>query len=181
MPQQLIEHQAEDELAFSSLMLEPQAAPTTVSRVKQIIAQLLRFIMVGCVNTLIDIALFNTFLWLWPTQNTWMLLVYNSLAYALGGINSFILNKYWTFRQRQKTNRREAIRFVATTLAGVSCNDFIIWVMNGVMHPLLSNPTLWANFSKIAAIFGTFCISFLGMRLWVFVKPGVAIEAKKEQ
>jgi len=175
-----MEHQAEDELAFSSLMLDPQTATPEVSRVKQIIAQLLRFIMVGCANTLIDIALFNAFLWLWPTQNTWLLLVYNSLAYALGGINSFISNKYWTFRQRQKTNRREVIRFVVTTLAGVSCNDFIIWIMNSVMRPLLSNPTLWANVSKIAAIFGTFCISFLGMRLWVFVKPGAAIEAEKE-
>jgi predicted small integral membrane protein len=37
---------------------------------------------------------------------------------------------------------------------------------------------LWANASKIAAIFGTVCISFLGMRLWVFVKPGVAIDAE---
>jgi putative flippase GtrA len=174
-----MEQQREDELAFSPPVFEPQATFSRVHSVTRTLMQLLRFIMVGGLNTLIDLAIFNAFLWLWPTQNTWLLLLYNSLAYALGGINSFILNKYWTFHQRQKTNSREVIRFVVTTLAGVSCNDFIIWAMSSFVHPLFGNPTLWANASKIVAIFGTVCISFLGMRLWVFVKPGVAIDAEE--
>ncbi len=33
----------------------------------------------------------------------------------------------------------------------------------------LVNPTVWANASKVVAIVGTALISYLGMRLWVFV------------
>jgi putative flippase GtrA len=100
-----------------------------------------------------------------------MLLVYNSAAYAIGGINSFVLNKYWTFRQRQRTTRQEVLRFLLTTSLGIACNDLIIWLINTFSHPLIADARLWVNVSKICALFGTVFISFLGMRLWVFVKP----------
>ncbi len=100
-----------------------------------------------------------------------MLLVYNSTAYALGGINSFILNKYWTFFHKQKITHREVLRFTLMTLLGIACNDFIIWLISYVSHPLIADARLWANVSKICALFGTVLISYLGMRLWVFVKP----------
>jgi putative flippase GtrA len=32
------------------------------------------------------------------------------------------------------------------------------------------NPTLWTNSSKVAAIGGTILVSYLGMRMWVFVQ-----------
>ena len=37
---------------------------------------------------------------------------------------------------------------------------------------LLLNPTLWANGLKLFAIVGTALISYLGMRLWVFMRKG---------
>jgi putative flippase GtrA len=103
-----------------------------------------------------------------------MPLVYNSIAYALGGINSFVLNKYWTFHNKQKTTCQEVLRFIITTLLGIACNDLIIWLISFVSHPLIADARLWANVSKICAIFGTVLISYVGMRLWVFVKPAQA-------
>lgn len=37
------------------------------------------------------------------------------------------------------------------------------------IHAFLANVTVWVNVSKVAAITGTTLISYLGMRLWVFV------------
>jgi len=136
-----------------------------------LILQVMRFGMVGGLNTALDLLIFNAFLLLFPTKDTFMLLVYNSTAYALGGINSFILNKYRTFRHNQKTTRQEVLRFIVTTLLGIACNDLIIWLISFVSHPLIADARLWANVSKICAIFGTVLISYVGMRLWVFVKP----------
>lgn len=133
--------------------------------------QIIRFGFVGALNTALDLLIFNTFLLLFPTKDTAMLLVYNSTAYAIGSINSFILNKHWTFRHRQRTTRQEVLRFIITTLLGIGCNDLIIWLISGVSHPLIADARLWANVSKICAIFGTILISYFGMRLWVFVKP----------
>jgi 4-amino-4-deoxy-L-arabinose transferase-like glycosyltransferase/putative flippase GtrA len=140
------------------------------TRPEKLIAQLLRFGLVGCLNTTIDLLVLNALLWLWPTQNTWALLLDNSLAYSFGALNSFILNKYWTFRCRDRTNLREVARFLATTLAGLVCNDLLLWLLSGVLQQTPLSPTLGTNVAKVLAIGGTVLISYLGMRLWVFVR-----------
>jgi putative flippase GtrA len=137
--------------------------------------QVLRFGLVGGLNTLVDLLILNGLLWLFPTTSSLMLLAYNSLAYSLGAVNSFLLNKYWTFGQKQRTTRRELARFTLTTLCGIGWSTSIIWLASNALHPLLVNPTVWANASKVIAIGGTALISYLGMRLWVFVS-----QAQKE-
>jgi putative flippase GtrA len=135
--------------------------------------QLMRFGLVGGLNTGIDLLILNGLLLLWPTHNTEHLLAYNSFAYAFGAVNSFILNKYWTFQNRKRTTYGEVLRFALTTLCGIICNDIILWIASTFLHPVMINATLWANASKVLAISGTFMISYLGMRLWVFARqPG---------
>ncbi|MHB8596357.1 MAG: glycosyltransferase [Ktedonobacteraceae bacterium] len=131
--------------------------------------QILRFSLVGGLNTLVDLIVLNGLLWLFPTTSTPTLLAYNSLAYSLGAVNSFLLNKYWTFGHKQKTTRSELARFALTTLFGIAWSTLILWLASLVLHPFLVNTTVWANASKVIAIAGTSLISYLGMRLWVFV------------
>jgi putative flippase GtrA len=131
--------------------------------------QLLRFGVVGMLNTLIDLLALNGLLFLFPTTGTVHLLAYNSLAYSLGAANSFFLNKYWTFKQRQPTARGELMRFATATLLGIGWSSVILWLASHVLHPVIANPVLWANASKVLAIGGTVLISYLEMRLWVFV------------
>jgi putative flippase GtrA len=131
--------------------------------------QLVRFGIVGGANTAIDLLILNSLLWLFPTTNTILVLLFNSLAYSLGAVNSFLFNKYWTFAHWQRTTWSEMRRFAITTFLGMVCNDLLIWSANNLFHPLISNTALWMNISKIVAIAGTVFISFLGMRLWVFV------------
>ncbi|MEO7020796.1 MAG: GtrA family protein, partial [Ktedonobacteraceae bacterium] len=132
--------------------------------------QFLRFGLVGCLNTLTDLLALNCLLWLWPTQNTSLLLLANSLAYALGALNSFALNRHWTFQHRGRTNKREVSRFVLTTLAGIACNDLILGSLNSSLQAAHLSTTVWMNLAKLVAIGGTVLISYLGMRLWVFVQ-----------
>jgi putative flippase GtrA len=162
-----------------SLHKEPiPTIPTQVLRIRKkvwrsLFWQLFRFGLVGGFNTGIDLLIFNGLLWLWPTQNTTSLIAYNSFAYAFGAINSFILNKYWTFQNKRRTTLIEVLRFALTTLCGIICNDGILWAASNFLHPVMINATLWANTSKVLAISGTFMISYLGMRLWVFAyQPG---------
>ena len=85
--------------------------------------QLLRFSLVGCLNTAVDLLALNALFWLFPTRNIGLLLMENSLAYSVGAVNSFLLNKYWTFRCAGRAGPREVERFALTTLAGVACNN----------------------------------------------------------
>ena len=132
--------------------------------------QFVRFGLVGCLNTTIDLLVLNGLLWLWPTQNIARLLLFNTLAYAFGALNSFVFNRYWTFQRTGRPNAREGARFLLVTLAAIVCNDLILWLMSQVLHPAHLNPTLWTNSSKVVAIGGTILVSYLGMRLWVFVQ-----------
>jgi putative flippase GtrA len=139
-------------------------------RRRSLLWQLVRFSMVGGLNTAVDLLILNSILWLWPTRNTVMLLIYNSVAYTFGAINSFAWNKYWTFRRYQRVNSAEVVRFAFTTLSGIACNDVLLWLIGSLLHPMLLSATLWANVSKIIAVGNTALISYLAMRLWVFVQ-----------
>jgi putative flippase GtrA len=130
--------------------------------------QLLHFGLVGCLNTTIDLLVLNGLLW--PGQAMTRLLLFNTIAYACGALNSFALNRYWTFRRAGRPKAREAARFLLMTLAAIVCNDLILWFLGKILHPAHLNVTLWANISKVAAIGGTILVSYLGMRLWVFVQ-----------
>jgi putative flippase GtrA len=158
------------------LQKEQDASPHCFRDRFYLLSQVLRFGLVGGLNTLVDLLILNGLLLLFPTTSALMLLMYNSLAYSLGGVNSFLLNKYWTFGHRQRSTCRELVRFTLTTLCGIGWSNSILWLASTVLHPFLINPTVWANASKVLAIAGTALISYVGMRLWVFVS-----KAKKEQ
>ena len=176
--------------AFETYAVEPSEAPTPSQPLYNerdagshrfrgrllLLRQVLRFGLVGGLNTLVDVLILNSLLLLFPTSSALKLLAYNSLAYSLGAVNSFFLNKYWTFASRQKVTRCELVRFIVTTLCGIGWSFAILWLASTLLHPYLVNATLWANASKVVAIAGTALISYLGMRLWVFVS-----KAQKEQ
>src|SRR5205085_4343271 len=132
--------------------------------------QVMRFGIVGVLNTAIDILTLNLLLWRFPTHNANLLLFYNSIAYLLGALNSFGLNKYWTFKHKQAITGGELLRFAIVNTMGILCNDGIIWSVASILHPLIANNLLWADASKGCAVVGTALVSYLGMRLWVFTK-----------
>ena len=133
--------------------------------------QLLQFSLVGGLNTLVDLVVLNGLLLLFPTTSTMTLLSYNALAYSLGAINSFFWNKYWTFKHKQGTTLKELVRFMMTTLLGMGWSTCVLWLASSVLHPLAVNATLWANTAKIVSVASSALLSYLGMRLWVFVRP----------
>ncbi len=135
------------------------------------IRQVLRFGLVGGLNTVVDLMILNGLLWLLPTTSTPTLLAYNALAFSLGAVNSFLLNKYWTFKYTQRATTKEVMRFAIATLCGIMWSTLVLWLASAVLHPLTVNSTLWANVSKGIAIVSSALLSYVSMRLWVFVRP----------
>ncbi|HEX6109530.1 MAG TPA: glycosyltransferase, partial [Ktedonobacteraceae bacterium] len=135
-----------------------------------ILGQLTRFGLVGVLNTLIDVIVLDLLLWSIPTTNDGMIMLYNSLAVAAAALNSFCWNKYWTFKQHQVVTREEIMRFVCVALSSMLLNDAIMWVLAKSLPIYMMSNLLGANVLKVGAIAGTMSLSFIGMRLWVFVK-----------
>ena len=132
------------------------------------ILQLLRYGLVGGMNTGIDLLVLNVFLWRFPTHNTEVLVAYNSVAYSCGAVSSFCLNKYWTFRHTQRITGREVRRFIISILLELVYSNVLIWLAGKLLQPFIPNPTLWGNAAKLIAVVSGALISYSLMRFWTF-------------
>jgi len=130
--------------------------------------QLLRYGLVGGINTGIDLLVLNVFLWRFPTHNAQILVAYNSVAYSCGAVSSFCLNKYWTFRRTQKPTGREVRRFIISILLELVYSNVLVWLAGKVLQPFIPNPTLWGNAAKLIAVVSGALISYSLMRFWTF-------------
>ncbi len=115
-----------------------------------------------------DLLMLNVLLWRFPTNNVLVLVVYNSVAYSSGAVTSFFLNKYWTFGHRQKTTRREVVRFLITLFLEVLYSNGLLWLAGKALQPFITNVTFWGNTSKLVAIVAGAIISYAFMRFWTF-------------
>lgn len=132
--------------------------------------QFLRYCLVGGANTLIDLLVLNVLLWGFPTNNASLLVVYNSVAYSSGAVTSFFLNKYWTFRHKQRTTRREVVRFAIILALEILYSNGLVWLAGKTLQPLIVNPMLWGNASKLVAVAGGAVLSYAFMRFWTFAR-----------
>src|SRR5437763_1235849 len=128
--------------------------------------QFFRYCLVGGANTLIDLLTLNILLWCFPTNNVLVLVAYNSVAYSSGALTSFFLNKYWTFRHKQRTTRKEVVRFIISLFLEVLYSNALVWLagkalqpcnvtqcrllyldipVGKVLQPFMTNPILWGN------------------------------------
>jgi putative flippase GtrA len=82
----------------------------------QILLQWLRFAAVGVSNTLLSTAVFAALFHLGVPY-----LLGSSLAFALGALNSYTLNRRWTFRSRAPRGP-ELARFVCVQAVGLGVN-----------------------------------------------------------
>ena len=133
-----------------------------------IFRQVFRFALVGGTNTLIDVVMLNVLLWQFPTNNVLVLVIYNSVAYSSGAVTSFFLNKYWTFGHKRRTTLREVRRFALIVALEILYSNGLVWLAGKALQPLIANPTLWGNASKLTAIAGSAILSYTSMRFWAF-------------
>ncbi len=133
------------------------------------VGQVLRFGLVGGLNTMVDLFVLNSLIWLFPTTNTFTLLTYNVFAFSVGAFNSFLLNKYWTFKNQRQITSQEVKRFALTTLLGLAWSTIVLWFVGNFLHPFEMNAVLWANISKGIAIASSSLLSYLSMHFWVFI------------
>jgi putative flippase GtrA len=84
--------------------------------VRRIVAQWLRFATVGVANTLLSTAVFAALFHLGVAY-----LLASALAFALGALNSYTLNRRWTFQSRAP-RAPELARFACVQAVGLGVN-----------------------------------------------------------
>ena len=118
-----------------------------------------RFSMVGVINTAVDFLMFTLCQSVFGLGYTLCQVV----GYSFGVINSFILNKKWTFDDRNASKKtfHELVQFAIVNLVSlcitiIAMNTFITSLNQGVYV------------SKILVTVLAQITNFLGYKLWVF-------------
>jgi putative flippase GtrA len=124
--------------------------------------QAIRFMLVGVINTLVDIIIYYV-LTRYTTFFNDQILLTRILSFLSGSVCSFILNRLWTFKKRDAVRGVEVVKFYITVgmslLIGLLSMQFFIKVFH--FYDLIA--------LGISIIF-TFIWNFTISKLWVFAQ-----------
>ena len=134
--------------------------------------RLSKFTIVGFSNAVVDIGTLNLFLWLAPTRDPSVLVLYNGVALLLANLNSYVWNTRWTFRSRAKRNDfRQRALFALQVLVNITISNGLFWIM---IRPVLIHTDVPAylagNVAKIISVVVASTIGFFFMRYVVFTR-----------
>lgn len=132
--------------------------------------QFVRFAIVGVINTGVDFAVLNLLAWATGvTSGAWVFAI-NSISVFVAMINSYFLNKYWTFRDKDKEKQgTEFLQFVLVSIVGVVINGGIVYLVTSFVEPWLGvSPQIWLNAAKVVATALSLIWNFIGYKFWVF-------------
>ncbi|WP_371018663.1 GtrA family protein [Pseudalkalibacillus sp. JSM 102089] len=126
--------------------------------------KLVKFGITGIINTFVDLIVFFLFSSIGMTY--W---IAQSISYSSGVVNSYMVNRKWTFQQTGKRNRKEFSRFVAVNLITIVFSTLVIKVGLQQLNLSLFNAKL------IATLFGM-GINYSLLNTWVFTAPSMKNE-----
>jgi putative flippase GtrA len=139
--------------------------------------KVVRFGVVGVANTMIDFAVLNLLLALFGVTRGWPLVLCNAAAFLGASLNSYFLNKKWTFAQKARASLRQYLVFLALALGGLAINSVVLYLLaTGLSRPSWLSPTLWINVAKAAATVASLVWNYLACRYVVFGRKAVGGE-----
>lgn len=152
------------------LILIGLIAAECISKKIKIIWQLAKFVVVGGLNTFIDLGVLNFFSLL-IEDNSWYAL-FKFISFSLVVVNSYFWNKSWTFERGYKLKRNEFILFSIVAGIGILINvGTAVFLVKVIGSPDCISERLWAGIiAPFVGILIAFIWNFLGYKYIVFRK-----------
>jgi len=119
--------------------------------------QFIKFSLVGVLNTAIHYGVFYV---LYRFGGFYYLLA-SGMAFGVALTHSYILNKIWTFKQRESRGHREFSKFFLVNILSLAANlaTLAILVESLAVHPPIA---------QLLAYGISWAMNFLGNRFWTF-------------
>lgn len=131
--------------------------------------RIMRYGAVGVLNTLIDFAVLNLLMVLFGATRGVPLVLCNAAAFFVASLNSYFLNKNWTFAHKGRASLRQYLVFLALAVGGLAINSLVLYlVVAAFTRPAWLSPTLWVNVAKAFATAGSMTWNYLACRYVVF-------------
>lgn len=123
------------------------------------LTQLVKFCIVGALNTLVDFGVFSLVYNLVLGADEKLYYIAFSLGWCAGIVCSYICNKRWTFQQK-KTLGKQPVLFVILNI--------VVLGLGMLGMKLLAGVNITGELAKIITIPFTLMLNFLGNKLIVF-------------
>jgi len=143
-----------------------------------------RFALVGCTNFVVSFTAFIlSFNYLPPSAVAALVgagnasphppqaAVANVIAYLAGMVNSFLLNRSWTFRATSGNALPQAMRFAAVSLFSLTMSTVVTFALVDVLG--LPSLGVWVPLTAVVVV-----VNYLGCKYWAFAPRAVGTEAR---
>jgi putative flippase GtrA len=142
-------------------------------RRRRLLRRMFAFGIVSVASTVGDLGLFNVLVIYKLTP----LLVATTLAYTLGMVTSYFLNRRYTFRGGRDSRMHEVGIFVLINVVGLGLNNGAVALFAG----LIGRGTLILNLARILAAALTWSFKFVTMQQWVFPARTIDVADRKSE
>lgn len=140
------------------------------------LGQIYRFIIVGILNTAIDFVIFNLLIVLSGVKTGPGLVLINVSAVFVAIVNSYILNRIWTFKSSDPNYTTQLPRFLAASVTGMFINTATVGLLPLLLWPGTAPSYLALNGIKLLAAILSASWNFIIYRYWVFRKENITAE-----
>lgn len=129
-----------------------------MTRLPQWIGQVMRFILVGVFNTLVDLGILNLLILVarTPREGLWFS-IFKTGSFLVALLSSYLLNRFWVFRKKAGGQRAlEVSSFVIISVGGALINVGIATLIYTARAPVegffLAIPLLGAIFAWVVGL-----------------------------
>lgn len=131
--------------------------------VPPIVAQLVRYGAVGVSNTVIGFGVYALCLDLLGIQYEVSL----AIAYVIGALNGYLLNRYWTFSAHDADHSTSGWRYAAVQVGAFLTNLVLL-------HAAVAWLSVEKNIAQAVIVPLVFALTFIPNRLWSFAHRGAS-------
>ena len=159
-------------------------APQDAALAKRSFVQLIKFALVGVMNTLVDFLVFTVLQLIFDVPDEAVLLIglFTLISYVCGLLNSFMLNTRWTFKKEYKRSAREKWLFIAVNLVSWLVSFALTYVFTNYVFAgsgiaetvtqlisfLNADVNVVSILAKLVSAPFVIIVNFIGSKLFVF-------------
>lgn len=143
-----------------------------LSKIKPFFFQLSKFGLIGVANTVVDLGIYNLFIYMTDVSSGYMISVFKCFSVLAAIVNSYVWNKFWSFEKKEVSNvSKEFTQFLMVSLIGLLLNVGITsFVVNVLSAPAGIEEKTWANIGGLTASILVLTWNFVGYKFLVFKK-----------
>lgn len=142
-------------------------------RIVRLVKQFSKFVIVGGINTGIDVVILRVLVGVTGITGGIGIVVLNAISFSVAVVNSYFMNKFWTFEDKTRTNQEsfKFSQFFIVSLIGISLNSGVVYAITTFTQPMFGlSPANWVIIAKLIATGVSLVWNFVGYKLFVFKK-----------